>query len=208
MRLIQARMDLAGICPAYQEIADGLGLKSKNPVHAAVHGLIERGYLKRIPGRARSLQILHRVPTATDPDATGGREESDMPRRPAPIRLAEIDRAIDRAQQGKGNQLASLLKRCSGDDLAAAFSRVGPDLGRALAHIGGRQEMRQEFAAKRALARSRADRADACDFRDRPLRPGHLIPDIPNGFVLVRDDVLTSLADGAPVTKVGPTDAP
>lgn len=86
-----------------------------------------------------------------------------MPRRPAPISSAEIDRALLRADQGKGSQLACLLKRCSRDDLAAAFSRCGADLRKALSFIGGRQEAREEFATWRRLARSRADHADAGD---------------------------------------------
>ncbi|KGM35730.1 hypothetical protein [Inquilinus limosus] len=86
-----------------------------------------------------------------------------MPRRPAPISTSEIRRALERAEQGKGVQLACLIKRCSRDDLAAAFSRYGSDLGRVLAHIGGRQEAREESATWRRAARFRADRADAGD---------------------------------------------
>ncbi|TSD85998.1 hypothetical protein FFK22_024575 [Mycobacterium sp. KBS0706] len=86
-----------------------------------------------------------------------------MPRRPAPISSSEIRRALERADQGKGNQLACLLKRCSHDDLAAAFSRCGTDLGGALAYIGGRQEAREEIATWRRSARHQADRLDADD---------------------------------------------
>jgi len=86
-----------------------------------------------------------------------------MPRRPAPISADEIRRALLRADQGKGIQLACLIKRCSRDDLAAGFSRYGADLGRVLAHVGGRQEAREEFATWRRVARSRADRADPGD---------------------------------------------
>ncbi|WP_342239677.1 hypothetical protein [Inquilinus sp. OTU3971] len=86
-----------------------------------------------------------------------------MPRRPAPITSAEIDRALMRADQGKGTQLACLLKRCSRDDLIAAFSRCGADLGRALSYVSGRQSMRDEVVTWRRIARRRADCADAQD---------------------------------------------
>lgn len=80
-----------------------------------------------------------------------------MPRRPAPITLDEVRRAFLRAEQGKGIQLACLIKRCSRDDLAAAFGRVGPDLQLALAMVGGRQEGRADIAAARLEARRQVD---------------------------------------------------
>ncbi|WP_026872644.1 hypothetical protein [Inquilinus limosus] len=86
-----------------------------------------------------------------------------MPRHPDPIGLDEITRALHRAGEGKGVQLACLIKRCSREDLAVAFSRYGTDLGQALAMVSGRQQARQEVAAMRARARSRADRAERRD---------------------------------------------
>jgi len=62
MRVIQKLMDRSGICPSYQELADELDIRSKHTIHATVHGLIERGYLRRLAGRSRALEIVRRVP--------------------------------------------------------------------------------------------------------------------------------------------------
>mgnify|MGYP003139244691 CR=1 FL=1 len=44
--------------PSYQEIAEAVGLKSKNSINKYISSLEERGWLKRIPGKARSIQII------------------------------------------------------------------------------------------------------------------------------------------------------
>ena len=44
--------------PSYKEIAEAAGLKSKNSVNVYINNLEERGWLKRIPGKARSIQII------------------------------------------------------------------------------------------------------------------------------------------------------
>jgi len=46
------------ISPSYDEIKVAVGLKSKNSVNVYINNLEERGWLKRIPGKARSIQII------------------------------------------------------------------------------------------------------------------------------------------------------
>jgi len=43
--------------PSFDEIKDGLGLKSKSGVHRLVTALVDRGYLVRLPNRARALAL-------------------------------------------------------------------------------------------------------------------------------------------------------
>jgi hypothetical protein len=47
--------------PSFVEMADMLGLASKSGVHRIINGLVERGAVKRIPYRARSIHIAGRV---------------------------------------------------------------------------------------------------------------------------------------------------
>lgn len=47
-----------GVAPSYGEIADGVGLASKQGPHRIVSALEERGYISRLPGRARSIVVL------------------------------------------------------------------------------------------------------------------------------------------------------
>lgn len=47
-----------GGCPSYQEMAEFMGLRSKSGVYRVVLALEERGLVRRIPGRARAIEIV------------------------------------------------------------------------------------------------------------------------------------------------------
>ena len=66
MRIIQEIMDKTGVAPTRDELARELGLVAKSGAHRLVNALIERGYLERLPKRARALRILVRVPPAPE----------------------------------------------------------------------------------------------------------------------------------------------
>ncbi len=44
--------------PSFEEMKDALGLKSKSGIHRLISGLEERGYIERLPHRARALKII------------------------------------------------------------------------------------------------------------------------------------------------------
>jgi repressor LexA len=48
-------------CPSFDEMRQALGLKSKSGVHRLVSALEERGYVSRLPNRARAL-VVHETP--------------------------------------------------------------------------------------------------------------------------------------------------
>lgn len=48
-----------GICPSYVEMQKALSLASKSGVHRVVHALEERGLIRRLPGRARAIEVIH-----------------------------------------------------------------------------------------------------------------------------------------------------
>lgn len=47
-----------GVSPSFDEMKDALGLKSKSGIHRLITGLEERGFIRRLPHRARALEIL------------------------------------------------------------------------------------------------------------------------------------------------------
>lgn len=47
----------ADVAPSFEEMKDALGLKSKSGIHRLITALVERGYLERLPNRARALQV-------------------------------------------------------------------------------------------------------------------------------------------------------
>jgi len=47
-----------GISPSYDEMKEALDLKSKSGIHRLITGLEERGFIRRLPHRARALEVL------------------------------------------------------------------------------------------------------------------------------------------------------
>ncbi len=56
--LIDRRIKDTGVPPSFDEMKDALGLKSKSGIHRLISGLEERGFIRRLPHRARALEVL------------------------------------------------------------------------------------------------------------------------------------------------------
>ncbi len=66
---IHERMSQGDIAPSFEEMKDALGLKSKSGIHRLISGLVERGYLERLPHRARALEVK-KLPEGYKPDGS------------------------------------------------------------------------------------------------------------------------------------------
>jgi repressor LexA len=55
---IQDRLKESGVSPSFEEMKDALALKSKSGVHRLISALEERGFIRRLPNRARALEVL------------------------------------------------------------------------------------------------------------------------------------------------------
>ena len=55
---IQNRLTTTGVSPSFEEMKDALGLKSKSGIHRLITGLVEREFIRRLPHRARALEVL------------------------------------------------------------------------------------------------------------------------------------------------------
>ncbi len=64
--LIDNRLKTSGISPSFDEMKEALGLKSKSGVHRLITALVERGFIRRLPNRARALEVL-RMPDEVSP---------------------------------------------------------------------------------------------------------------------------------------------
>lgn len=84
---IQDRLAQNGISPSFDEMKEALGLKSKSGIHRLVQGLEERGFIRRLPNRARALEVL-RIPSPTgmsvDPENTRAVQDENFPPVPSP----------------------------------------------------------------------------------------------------------------------------
>ena len=65
---IDQRLGETGISPSFDEMREALDLKSKSGVHRLISALEERGFIRRLPNRARALEVVklpETRPTAT-----------------------------------------------------------------------------------------------------------------------------------------------
>ena len=62
---IHERMQKEGIPPSFEEMKDALNLRSKSGIHRLITALEERGFIRRLPHRARALEII-RLPESME----------------------------------------------------------------------------------------------------------------------------------------------
>jgi repressor LexA len=69
LMFINKRLNDDGVSPSFDEMKEALRLKSKSGIHRLITGLEERGFLRRLPHRARALQVLKLPDAAAMPAA-------------------------------------------------------------------------------------------------------------------------------------------
>ncbi|WP_073975141.1 transcriptional repressor LexA [Erythrobacter donghaensis] len=90
---IQQRLEETGISPSFEEMKEALDLKSKSGVHRLISALEERGFLRRLPNRARALEVI-REPGDTTPARSTAAAGDNVVSMPAP-RAAQPEAAND-----------------------------------------------------------------------------------------------------------------
>jgi repressor LexA len=66
LRFIHERLKETGVPPSFDEMKDALDLRSKSGIHRLIMALEERGFIRRLPNRARALEVL-RLPESSIP---------------------------------------------------------------------------------------------------------------------------------------------
>ena len=69
LMFIDERLRASGVSPSFDEMKDALDLKSKSGIHRLISGLEERGFIRRLPNRARALEVM-RLPENADTPAS------------------------------------------------------------------------------------------------------------------------------------------
>lgn len=77
LMFIHERMKESGIPPSFDEMKDALDLASKSGIHRLITALEERGFIRRLPNRARALEVV-RLPDSMNA-ALGGRKAKFEP---------------------------------------------------------------------------------------------------------------------------------
>ena len=71
LMLIHARLQETGVPPSFDEMKEALDLKSKSGIHRLITALEERGFIRRLPHRARALEILKMPDASAGPQSYG-----------------------------------------------------------------------------------------------------------------------------------------
>jgi repressor LexA len=88
LRFIHERLKESGVPPSFEEMKEALDLRSKSGIHRLITALEERGFIRRLPNRARALEVI-RLPESAAPGLGNGRRgfspnviEGSLGRRP------------------------------------------------------------------------------------------------------------------------------
>lgn len=85
---IQKRMARDGVPPSFDEMKEALDLRSKSGIHRLITALEERGFIRRLPHRARALEVL-KLPEAMEKPGFSPRvikgDRADPPRGAMPV---------------------------------------------------------------------------------------------------------------------------
>lgn len=95
IRFIQQRLEETGISPSFEEMKEALDLKSKSGVHRLISALEERGFLRRLPNRARALEVIRQPEDATPARTAVAPGDNVVPMVPPAPRVAESVAAND-----------------------------------------------------------------------------------------------------------------
>jgi len=72
LRFIHERLTEAGVPPSFDEMKDALDLRSKSGIHRLITALEERGFIRRLPNRARAIEVI-KLPESVAHGIAGGR---------------------------------------------------------------------------------------------------------------------------------------
>lgn len=76
---IDGRLKQDGVSPSFDEMREALDLKSKSGVHRLISALEERGFIRRLPNRARALEVVKLPETRTSATVTPIRPGARLP---------------------------------------------------------------------------------------------------------------------------------
>src|SRR5207342_3475403 len=78
LRFIHERLKEAGVPPSFDEMKDALDLRSKSGIHRLITALEERGFIRRLPNRARAIEVI-RLPDSVAHGVTNSRSRGFVP---------------------------------------------------------------------------------------------------------------------------------
>src|ERR1700729_2696089 len=78
LRFIHERLKESGVPPSFDEMKEALDLRSKSGIHRLITALEERGFIRRLPNRARAIEVI-RLPDSVAHGVSNGRSRGFVP---------------------------------------------------------------------------------------------------------------------------------
>jgi repressor LexA len=78
LRFIHERLTESGVPPSFDEMKDALDLRSKSGIHRLITALEERGFIRRLPNRARAIEVI-KLPDSVAHGLGTGRSRGFVP---------------------------------------------------------------------------------------------------------------------------------
>ncbi len=104
LMFIHERLKESGVPPSFDEMKDALDLRSKSGIHRLITALEERGFIRRLPNRARALEVL-KLPESVAPNLASPRGRGFAP---AVIEGSLGKAAVPAAIEARSDELASI----------------------------------------------------------------------------------------------------
>jgi repressor LexA len=86
---IADRLNESGVSPSFEEMKEALDLKSKSGVHRLISALEERGFLRRLPNRARALEVV-KMPERAEAKRSAAAAPAPAPARTPPTPANDV----------------------------------------------------------------------------------------------------------------------
>ena len=78
LMFVHERLKESGVPPSFDEMKDALDLRSKSGIHRLIKALEERGFIKRLPNRARAIEVI-RLPESAQTSLAPSRHRGFSP---------------------------------------------------------------------------------------------------------------------------------
>ncbi|MEL7444990.1 MAG: transcriptional repressor LexA [Pseudomonadota bacterium] len=101
IQFIQQRLEETGISPSFEEMKEALDLKSKSGVHRLISALEERGFIRRLPNRARALEVIKQPEDSTPAPRVAAANDIVSQARSAPPAHAPANDVIEIPLHGR-----------------------------------------------------------------------------------------------------------
>jgi len=87
---INDRLNTTGVSPSFEEMKDALELRSKSGVHRLISALEERQFIRRLPNRARALEVLRMPERLPGAASSAAGEPSTAPATKTPVAANDV----------------------------------------------------------------------------------------------------------------------